>query len=329
MSVLITGLTRRHALRKGMIDMPNQRSSHTVPTARGGGLAIAMTFVGAILGLQITGVIASDIAWALTGGGALIAVTGWIDDRINVPISWRFLAHFVAAFWALFWLGGMASLQLGSVTISWGWPGWIVAAVGIVWLTNLYNFMDGIDGLAGMQAVVTGIGGGLLLGLSGAYELALASLVLAAASAGFLTWNWPPARVFMGDVGSGLLGFSFAVLAIASEKSGALPVLGWTILLAIFVMDATFTLLRRMVHKEAWLQAHCTHAYQRVVQLGASHLQVTLSILFLNIFVLWPLAWIVWWQPRWLLWIFLSIGGLAWILWLTIQHKADKAGKIR
>lgn len=312
-----------------MIDMPNQRSSHTIPTARGGGLAIAITFLSATAGLGIAELISADIAWALIGGGTLIAAVGWQDDRNTMRLSIRFSAHFVAALWALFWLDGMNSLQLGFATISWQWTGLVIMALGTVWLTNLYNFMDGIDGLAGIQAICAGIGGGVLLVLSGSHGLALVSFTLAAASAGFLIWNWPPARIFMGDVGSGLLGFSFAVLAIASEKSGALPVLGWLILLAVFVMDATFTLLHRVINKEAWLQAHRTHAYQRAVQSGVSHLHLTVYILWLNILVLWPSAWLAWWRPQWLFWVFLVVGGLALLLWVTIQRTTEEASEIR
>ncbi len=316
---------RSYALRKGMIDVPNQRSSHTAATPRGGGVAIASTFLITIFLFGVTGLLSSNVAWALSGGGALIAFAGWKDDQGHLPISVRLPAHFLAAIWALFWLDGMTYLHLGVTTINMGWAGPFITAVGVVWLTNLYNFMDGIDGLAAAQAICAGLGGGLLLFLGGAHQLSIISLTLAAASAGFLAWNWPPARIFMGDIGSSLLGFSFAVIAIASEKSGALPVLGWLILLAIFVMDATFTLLRRVARKQAWLQAHNTHAYQSAVKLGASHLQVTLIVLALNILILWPLTWLVWWQPRLLFWVFLILGGSGWFIWLKIHRKTSKA----
>ncbi|MEO5573325.1 MAG: glycosyltransferase family 4 protein [Gammaproteobacteria bacterium] len=329
LSALLARLTLRHTLRNGMIDMPNQRSSHTIPTPRGGGLAIAITFLAAILSLGMAGLLSAEIASALLGGGALVAFAGWRDDRHTLSISLRFAVHFAAALWALFWLEGMNSLQLGFTTISWQWAGVAITALGIVWLINLYNFMDGIDGLAGAQAICAAVGGAILLWISGAYGLALSSLALAAAAAGFLIWNWPPARIFMGDVGSGLLGFSFAVLALASEKAGALPVLAWLILLAVFIMDASFTLLRRILNNEAWLQAHRTHAYQRAVQAGASHLRITMYVAGLNIMVLWPLAWLAWLRPQWLLWIFLAVAGLAWLLWASIQRKFTEADEIQ
>ncbi len=327
LSAVGTGIARRYALRSGMVDVPNQRSSHRIPTARGGGIAIAVIFLSAVILLASVGLLASNTAWALAGGGLLVAWTGWRDDRNPMSIKWRLIAHFLAALWALFWLDGMFSLQWGGGNMAWGYAGTALTLVGMVWLTNLYNFMDGIDGLAAAQAVCTASGGGLLLWLSGAYGLSLVSFALAAASAGFLIWNWPPARIFMGDVGSGLLGFSFAVLAIASEKSHALPALGWLLLLAIFVADATFTLIRRIIHKKAWLQAHRTHAYQCAVQLGASHRQVTLGIVLLNIVILYPLAWLVWGRPAWLLWVCLAVGALALLAWSAIQYRYNRTAK--
>lgn len=324
LSAVSTGIVRRYALRSGMVDIPNQRSSHRVPTARGGGIAIAVTFLIATTLLAGVGLLSANTAWALVGGGLMVAWTGWRDDRNSVPIKWRLTAHFVAALWALFCLDGMFSLPLGGEDVVGGYAGAVLTLVGIVWLTNLYNFMDGIDGLAAAQAISTASVGGLLLWVSGAYGLSLTSFTLAAASAGFLIWNWPPARIFMGDVGSGLLGFSFAVLAIASEKSGAFPALGWLLLLAIFVTDATFTLIRRIIRKQPWSQAHRTHAYQCAVQLGASHRQVTLSVVFLNIIVLCPLAWLVWWRPAWLLVVCLAVGAFALLIWSAIQYRYNQ-----
>jgi len=327
LSAVSTGIVRRYALRSGMVDVPNQRSSHRVPTARGGGIAIALIFLIATILLAGAGLLAANTAWALAGGGLVVAWTGWRDDRKHVSVKWRLTAHFVAALWALFCLDGMFSLQWGGGSIAWGYAGAALTLAGMVWLTNLYNFMDGIDGLAAAQAVSTAGVGGVILWVSGAYGLSLTSFALAAASAGFLMWNWPPARIFMGDVGSGLLGFSFAVLAIASEKSNAFPALGWLLLLAIFATDATFTLIRRIIHKQPWSQAHRTHAYQCAVQLGASHRQVTLSVVFLNIFVLSPLAWLVWWRPAWLLWVCLAVGALALLIWSAIQYRYNRTAK--
>jgi Fuc2NAc and GlcNAc transferase len=167
--------------------------------------------------------------------------------------------------------------------------------VGIVWMTNLYNFMDGIDGLAGGEATIVCGFAGALIAASGQFGLALVAWLLAASSAGFLAWNWAPARLFMGDVGSGFIGFVIAVLAVASENARALTLLGWVTLSSIFVVDATATLVRRALHGEQWYSAHRLHAYQRAVQAGLSHRRVTTIVLLLDL-LLCVLAWLGW---RW------------------------------
>jgi Fuc2NAc and GlcNAc transferase len=164
-----------------------------------------------------------------------------------------------------------------------GTAGSLLAVVGLAWLTNLYNFMDGIDGLAASEAVSVGLVGGGILAVAGADGIALAAFSLAATAGGFLVFNWPPAKIFMGDVGSGLLGYAFGVLALASERAGAVPLVVWMFLLAVFIVDATATLIRRVMKGERWYEAHRAHAYQRAVQAGYSHRQVTLAIMGLNV----------------------------------------------
>jgi Fuc2NAc and GlcNAc transferase len=282
-SWLIAGRVRRYALERFLLDVPNHRSSHSVATPRGGGLAIAtVTLLGAAL-ISVRGLLPARLAIAIVGGGALIAAIGWLADGGGVWASSRALTHVVAAVWAVLWLGGLPALNLGGETVSLGWLGGALAVAGIVWATNLYNFMDGIDGLAGGEATMVGAFAGALLLVEGRSDLACAAWIVAAASVGFLAWNWPPAKLFMGDVGSGLLGFLFATLAVASENAGALPLLAWVILTAAFVVDATITLVRRVIRGERWYAAHRSHAYQRAVQAGRSHARVTSSVLLLNV----------------------------------------------
>jgi Fuc2NAc and GlcNAc transferase len=159
----------------------------------------------------------------------------------------------------------------------------VLAVLALVWLTNLYNFMDGIDGLAAGEAVAVAAAGGALLWSSGEAGLASVAWTTGAASAGFLLWNWPPARIFMGDVGSGFLGFLFGALALASDRSGAAPAWLWLVLLGAFVGDATLTLARRAWYREPLALAHRKHAYQRLVQSGLSHRAATCSVLSLTL----------------------------------------------
>jgi Fuc2NAc and GlcNAc transferase len=158
-----------------------------------------------------------------------------------------------------------------------------LAAIGIVWLINLYNFMDGIDGIAAAEAVTVGSVAGALLWWAGDRGLAGASAVIAAASGGFLLWNWSPAKIFMGDVGSAVIGYVFAILAIASENSGKLFIWQWVLLLGVFVSDATVTLVRRALHGERVYQPHKRHAYQRAVQAGWTHARVSGTIVLINL----------------------------------------------
>jgi Fuc2NAc and GlcNAc transferase len=295
-----TAAVRRYAVARALLDVPNHRSSHSVATPRGGGLAIALVLLPAIAVMGVAGVLPARVAAALAGGGAAVAVVGWLDDARGLSARVRAAVHFAAAAWALGCLGGMPGLRLGTAELHLGVGGAVLAAVGIVWITNLYNFMDGIDGIAGTEAVTTGAAAGALLLAAGARPLAAVSLLLAAASAGFLLWNWHPARIFMGDVGSGLLGFLFAVLAVATENAGALPLFAWVMLMGVFVVDATLTLARRLARRERVHQAHRSHAYQRAVRAGFTHAQVTAGVGAVNLAlaaltvaaVAWPALWV-------------------------------------
>lgn len=290
-SVTTTGLARRYALGRALLDVPSARSSHVTPTPRAGGIALlwiigAVVYAVAALGLE------AEIAAALMGAGLLVALIGWVDDHCDVSPWVRIVVHIFGAIWAVYCLGGADMISFAAFPWAASGLGIAVTLIGIVWLINLYNFMDGIDGLAAGQAVTAGITGGLLLLAAGHVGLGFVSLAVAAAAAGFLVWNWPPARIFMGDVGSGFLGVVFAILAIAGKITGALPLLVWAVLLAVFIVDATLTLVQRLVTRQKWYTAHRSHVYQRLVQAGWSHGRVTLSILALDVFVLAPAAWV-------------------------------------
>lgn len=289
-AAVLTGVTRRYALSRAMLDVPNARSAHTVPVPRGGGLAIAAVVLVGISVLAVAGVMPSAPAIALVGGGSVVAAVGWIDDRQRVAAVHRVAVHIVAAAWAVGWLGGLPAVRIGTATLELGWIGIPAAVLAIVWSTNLYNFMDGIDGLAGGQAVVAGAAAVAMLQAPGGGQLASAAAIVAGASAGFLLWNWAPARIFMGDVGSGTLGFVFGALAVASENGGTAPLVAWILLFGVFIFDATATLSRRLFRGERWYEAHRTHAYQRAVQSGWSHARVSGTALVIAA-VLSVLAW--------------------------------------
>ena len=281
-SLFITDAVYKYATHRSILDVPNHRSLHSVPTPRGGGLGICVVAFFAVIAAMAAGLLSPRVGAALLGG-IPIALIGWIDDKRGANAGVRLLVHTAAAVWAVWILGGLPAIDLGVARVSWGPAGGAVAVLLIVWLTNLYNFMDGIDGIAGTEAAVVAGAGGILLLATDQTGLGVVSLAICGASLGFLIRNWAPARIFMGDVASGLLGFLFGVIGVASERSGGIPLVAWLILLALFVADATFTLIRRIARGETWYAAHRAHAYQRLVQAGWTHARVSLFVAFLNV----------------------------------------------
>jgi len=271
-----------------MLDFPNARSSHVRATPRGGGVSIVVVVSAALALLCARGLINVDLFVALIGGGALVALVGLLDDRKAVPATIRLTVHLVAAVWSVSWLDGFAGLRVGSHVVLGGLTGDALAVLAIVWTLNLFNFMDGIDGIAASEAILVAAGAALLLGPSSG--VIAAALILAAACAGFLAWNWPPARIFLGDVGSGYLGFVISVLAIASARAGTAQPWVWLILSGAFLADATITLARRLMRGERVYEAHRSHAYQRLARRWRSHLRVTLAVVLLNLLWLLPCA---------------------------------------
>jgi Fuc2NAc and GlcNAc transferase len=291
LSALLTGLARRLAVSRGVLDVPNARSSHAAPTPRGGGAAIVLSVVAAWIALGLMGVVQTRIVIALSGGGIAIAAVGLLDDKFRLSARVRLTVHFAGAFWALFWLNGLAPMQVGEHIIVLGRVGYLLGALGIVWTLNLFNFMDGIDGIAASEAIFVVCGGILLAPVNdGGHWHPAIGLAFVAACCGFLLWNWPPARIFMGDVGSGFLGYVIAVLAVIEAHESSLALLVWLILGGVFFVDATVTLARRLLRGERLYEAHRTHAYQCLVRRWGSHRRVTLAILAVNVFWLLPMA---------------------------------------
>lgn len=290
LSLMFTGALRRYALKNSLIDIPNGRSSHSVPTPRGGGVAIVICFLLIMPLLAFCGLTTWPQTLALIGAGAWVAVVGFLDDHGHIAARWRLLAHFVGAAWALFWVGGLAPVSLFGTIFHFGWVGHVLAAFYLVWMLNLYNFMDGIDGIAGVEAVTACTGACLIYWLSGAGALMWAPLLLAAAVLGFLCWNFPPARIFMGDAGSGFLGIILGTLSLQAAWSNPELLWVWLILLGVFIVDATFTLSRRLMRGDKVYEAHRSHAYQFASRQTGRHLPVTLAVVVINLVWLFPIA---------------------------------------
>jgi Fuc2NAc and GlcNAc transferase len=291
LSMVLTGVAHGYAVRQSMLDIPGPRSSHRVPTPRGGGISLVAVFLVVTALLFATGRVPYADFMAVFGGGLLVALVGFRDDHGHISAGVRILFHFSSVAWALYWAGGLPPVPLGNTTLELGWPGHILAAIVLVWSINLYNFMDGIDGIASIEAICVAGGAALIMLADGRKDFALWLGVMAAGAAGFLVWNWPPARIFMGDAGSGFLGFTLGVFAILTGVSGALPVWTWVILFGVFLVDASLTVLRRILAGARWYEAHRSHAYQRAARRWGSHKKVSLSVLVINVIWLEPLAW--------------------------------------
>lgn len=274
LSYLLTWLTRVIALRRNILDIPNERSSHLVPTPRGGGIAIVITWYIGITFLFFRDLLTLDLYLALLTGIILAAVS-LIDDIISLKPILRMIFQVITAIAAFYFLGGMKPVVLFnniSIPVYVIYP---VAIIGIVWFINLYNFLDGIDGYASIEAVMLGAAFFLLTGDA-------INAVIIACVTGFLIWNWPKAKIFMGDVGSTQLGFILIILGIYYHNEHRLSIIWWLVLTSPYWFDATLTLFRRWRNKEKLSQAHRKHIYQRLNQSGFSHLWVDLFLIMLN-----------------------------------------------
>jgi len=269
----LTLLIRKSALKTNRLDVPNERSSHTSPTPRGAGLAVVVAFLLGLIALLVENSISDEVFLAVAIPGLAVAIIGWLDDRGHLTSAkWRLVGHFACASLAVWLVGGLPELPLANSTIDFGLVGDIAAVIYLVWMLNLFNFMDGIDLITGVQTVTTSVGVAMLLLISTESDLWKIFAVLAASIVGFLFFNLPPAKIFLGDVGSGFIGFTTAVISIIVAKDEPLVAWAMVILLAVFVTDATVTLLRRLLSREHVYVAHRTHAYQHLSKKLNSHL---------------------------------------------------------
>ncbi|SEQ93048.1 Fuc2NAc and GlcNAc transferase [Pseudomonas sp. NFACC02] len=289
-SYVLTYCLRRYALHKSLLDIPNDRSSHTVPTPRGGGVAIVVSYLAALAYGYGAALVDQSSFMALAGAGVFIAALGFLDDHGHIAARWRLLGHFTAAAWALFWLGGLPAIQVFGTELDLGIAGDVLAAVYLVWLLNLYNFMDGIDGIASVEAITACLGAAILYALSGFPALIGLPVLFACAVAGFLFWNFPPAKIFMGDAGSGFLGIILGILSLQAAWISSQLMWAWLILLGVFIVDATVTLIRRLVRGDKIYEAHRSHAYQFASRRFGRHLPVTSAVGVINLCWLLPLA---------------------------------------
>jgi glycosyltransferase WbpL len=284
------GRVRQWALQQNLLDVPNERSGHTDAVPRVGGLSIVLTVIVGLLGLGLLIPLDTPWFWILYVSGTLIIGAGLIDDLAHLSARTRFLIHILAALVIVFWIGNELTIVFPQAVNVTGPVAFFGIVVFVVWNVNAYNFMDGIDGLAAAQAVVVGLVAGGIAWFNGNSPLAYTWILVAAASAGFLRWNWMPAKIFMGDLCSGFLGITFAVLALWGKLTETVPTTAFLILMAIFYTDPALTVLNRLFAGKNIFEAHRDFAFHHAVRKGHSHGKVTTVILLIEILFLTPLA---------------------------------------
>lgn len=288
-SYLLTGWYRRYAISNGVMDTANARSSHSGSTPRGGGLSIVATTLAMLAVSTATNWLPLPLCLAALASGSLVAFIGLIDDHRPLPSHTRLFVHISACALALFILMPLPTLRVFSLELSLNNPiGFITTTLALTWLINLYNFMDGIDGIASMEAISVLLGASFILHW---HQDPLSSpiLILIAPVVGFLIWNWAPAKIFMGDSCSGFLGLIIGLIALFSHQTTSLNLWCWSILLGVFIVDASWTLCVRICTQQHWLKAHRSHCYQ-ILSRRYSHSAVTLGITAINLLWLLPLA---------------------------------------
>jgi Fuc2NAc and GlcNAc transferase len=279
---LVLSILVKTKCRALVLDLPNQRSLHTQPTPKGGGVVIVGVIIltSVILVWCFSGI--NDIFAALGISALGFGAVGWWDDHRSLRVRNKLLVEFAIGMGVIWLIDLPREFQFSGVAIPALLPILVVPIMilWVVWMANLYNFMDGVDGLVGSQAIFSSIviaGWFLLYGDVG---MALFCVALAGAGIGFLVFNWPPARVFLGDVGSLTLGVVFALLALHGVTKYQMPVSAFLLLYGVFLFDATATLGRRYLTGERWWEAHATHFYQRAVRSGVGHASVSILALF-------------------------------------------------
>jgi len=308
-----------YAHRRGMLDQPGQRRSHTIPTPRGGGIGIVVAVLLSVpLALSML-----PSAWplsvviALEAGTVLVAAVGWWDDHSSLPILPRFGIQLLSA--------GLLAAALAVGGMSWWWLPVLVLAGG--WSINLHNFMDGIDGLLAQQVIFVGLGLALLAYGAVQPALATACCCLAAAAAGFWYFNRPRARIFMGDVGSGSMGLLIFALTATLWRVDWHLVWPALILSSSFVADASLTLLGRMASGRRWYTAHREHLYQWMVRSGFTHATAGACYLVWNLLVAAPLALLAWARPAWSVPVFIGAYLIAIAVWILMKRQCLRRAK--
>ncbi len=289
LTLLFTGYMRHYALKKNIIDNPNERSSHSIPTPRGGGVAVVCSYLLALAVLIYSQQLSVHIGLTLIAAGFVVALLGFLDDHGHINSMLRLTIHFLVAIGVVISLGGFAEVTVFN-GVQLGFIANIIAVLFLVWLLNLYNFMDGINGIASVEAITITVSMAILYFILNISLNSESLWLMAACVFGFLLWNFPKAKIFMGDACSGFLGLTLGILALIALKENLALFCAWIICMGVFVVDATYTLVKRVLSGYKMYDAHRSHSYQILARKWGSHTPVTLAVAAINLLWLLPIA---------------------------------------
>lgn len=320
-SAVLVYLFTRLGIRK-LLDIPNARSAHWESIPRGAGSIFVLLWIFSLWFGYHSGWLPFREFQLFSAGTAMISLLGFWDDFHQLNFKIRLMAQIIISIGTLFLIGNISGFHfMGATPVYLGWGALLLALLGLVWSTNAFNFMDGLDGFTGLEAIfVLGVGG-LLFWLQGEAKTASLLWMMVAGVSGFLIWNWPKAKVFMGDAGSYCLGFTIALFAIVGDAWYGIPVILWVILYGIFWFDATVTLFRRFLRRENLAVAHREHAYQRLHRSGFLPRHILMWTFAVNS-LLAGIALGLYFNPQWFIWgmsaTIVLLGTLYWVI-ETIQ----------
>ena len=323
LTLVLTYAIRYFALNNNFLDVPNTRSAHNTATPHSGGLSIVIVF---LVTIGLDGLLPTYMVYAIIGAGTLVSMIGLLDDIREVSAKWRILIHFFAVSLLCFYLNdGTREFNFIGVNLHASLIGLFIIVFLLVWMINLFNFMDGIDGFAASETIFISCAAAYFSWLLNIDYLVNICLILASSTFGFLILNWSPAKIFMGDVSSGFLGLILGIIAYEYILEGGIA-WTWVILMGVFIVDATLTLFVRIAHKEKMYEAHDTHAYQQAAKL-LGHRNVTLILIAINLLWLFPLATVSFFYPNIAIW--LAIIALSPLIMIVLMFNSEKFFKIK
>jgi len=289
---VLTGGVRRYALWRHSLAMPEFRHGPLEPTPRDGGLAMMLILIALYFELFAKGLLELDTTRGLEWSSFVVLVTGLLRQLIQLSVRTRLALQALAAFAALNWYRPDLILLVFDYSFYLSGVWMVLPWLALIWFINLFNFMDGIDGFVGSQAFIMIFGSACLLALAGEPAWTTTLLLLCAPILGFLAWNWPPAKIFMGEVGAGALALLVSIIGMHLAAETSLNLWSWLILMSCFIVDGAWSLVVRYFNSLDWHRSHRMHAYQILARRWDSHFWVCVLLWAIASFWLMPLAYL-------------------------------------